>query len=96
MISAPHSASASAAAWPIPLVPPVITAVCPSRENIEKAEGAAMFDEFKLRYCLGDVGCLSVYRCDTELEILPSHSDARAEKRLRMEEIASWRTSIDE
>jgi len=43
MISAPHSASASAAAWPIPLVPPVITAVCPSRENIEKAEDAAIF-----------------------------------------------------
>lgn len=34
MTSAPHSASPIAAAWPIPLVPPVTKAVCPSSENI--------------------------------------------------------------
>ena len=34
-ISAPASAKASAMACPIPRVPPVIRAVCPSRENIE-------------------------------------------------------------
>lgn len=34
MMSAPASANAIAAAWPIPLVPPVTNAVCPSRENI--------------------------------------------------------------
>lgn len=34
MISAPASASAVAAARPIPLVAPVINAVCPSKENI--------------------------------------------------------------
>ena len=33
MISAPASARAIAAAWPIPLVPPVTRAVCPSNEN---------------------------------------------------------------
>ena len=42
MISAPASASAIAAAWPIPRVPPVIKAVCPSRENIA-AVAAAIF-----------------------------------------------------
>ena len=34
MMSAPASASAIATACPMPLVPPVTRAVCPSRENI--------------------------------------------------------------
>lgn len=40
--SAPHSAREMATAWPIPLVPPVITAVWPSRENIAIVAGVAM------------------------------------------------------
>jgi hypothetical protein len=32
-MSAPASARAIAIAWPIPRVPPVTSAVCPSREN---------------------------------------------------------------
>lgn len=48
-MSAPHSANAIAAAWPIPLVPPVTTAVWPSRENIENAEVAAMFSIVDLK-----------------------------------------------
>ena len=42
IISAPHSANAMAAAWPMPLVPPVTTAVWPSRENIANDEVAAI------------------------------------------------------
>jgi len=44
IISAPHSANAIAASCPIPLVPPVIKAVCPSRENIENAEAVAILE----------------------------------------------------
>lgn len=42
IISAPHSAKATAAACPIPLVPPVTSAVCPSRENIAIVAEAAI------------------------------------------------------
>lgn len=37
-MSAPHSARATAAAWPIPRVPPVIKAVSPVRLNIESVD----------------------------------------------------------
>ena len=42
IIFAPHSANAIATAWPMPLVPPVTTAVWPSRENIANAEELAI------------------------------------------------------
>lgn len=43
MISAPHSASATAAACPIPLVPPVTSAVWPSRENMFRVAEVMLF-----------------------------------------------------
>lgn len=62
MTSAPHSARAIAAACPIPLVPPVIKAVCPSRENIEKAAGTAIIARgSKTNRCLECVGCDCIY-----------------------------------
>lgn len=42
-MSAPASARAIAAAWPIPLVPPVTRAVCPSKENNLAVAVFAMF-----------------------------------------------------
>ncbi len=48
-ISAPASAKASAMACPIPRVPPVTMAVCPSRENIDgSAEVVMLFKAFAI------------------------------------------------
>jgi len=49
--SAPPSASATATACPIPLVPPVTNAVCPSSENILNPAGTAMFPSFSFASC---------------------------------------------
>ena len=51
IISAPNSANAVALAWPMPLVPPVTTAVWPSRENIPNDEVAtiARIDFYKMK-----------------------------------------------
>ena len=43
IISAPASARAMAAACPMPLVPPVTKAVCPSKENIFAVSIFAIF-----------------------------------------------------
>ena len=48
-ISAPASARASAIARPIPRVPPVIKAVCPSSENID---GSAQDDMLSKRFTI--------------------------------------------
>jgi hypothetical protein len=80
IISAPHSANAIAASCPIPLVPPVIKAVCPSRENIENAEAVAILENdvyFSTHVTLHlNMRCFVYLR----VEILPLHSDERAEK----------------
>ena len=48
-ISAPASAKARAIARPIPRVPPVIKAVCPSSENID---GSAQDDMLSKRFAI--------------------------------------------
>ena len=75
-ISAPASARAMAAAWPIPLVPPVTRAVCPSRENIW-AVADAMLCIWRPGTSPGVGEALLRILIPGVLRILPALADAR-------------------